>query len=123
MGHIDELESVDSLVDLLNFIRDENMHTGLLLQPKVQAIVKNSFKLLGRYKTDNIGPEEMSETKLSNIKRQLQSESELHSKSQSRPQSTLQLNLQFAHHKPSIDQELKAQVARICMSPQQKQVD
>lgn len=35
MGHIDELESVDSLVDLLNFIRDESANTGLLLQPKV----------------------------------------------------------------------------------------
>lgn len=35
IGHIDELESVDSLVDLLNFIKDENMQTGLLLQPKV----------------------------------------------------------------------------------------
>lgn len=31
IGHIDELESVDSLVDLLNFIKDENMQTGLLL--------------------------------------------------------------------------------------------
>lgn len=35
MAHIDELESVDSLVDLLNFIKDENMHSGILLQPKV----------------------------------------------------------------------------------------
>lgn len=51
MAHIDELESVDSLVDLLNFIKDENMHSGILLQPKVQAIVKNSFKLLTRNKT------------------------------------------------------------------------
>jgi len=50
MGHIDELESVDSLVDLLNFIRDENVNTGLLMQPKVQAIVKNAFRLLNRNK-------------------------------------------------------------------------
>ena len=50
MGHIDELESVDSLVDLLNFIRDENLNTGLLMQPKVQAIVKNAFRLLNRNK-------------------------------------------------------------------------
>lgn len=35
LGHIDELESVDSLVDLLNFIRDENATTGIMLQPKV----------------------------------------------------------------------------------------
>jgi hypothetical protein len=46
MGQIDELESVDSLVDLLHFIKDENPNTGIIMQPKVQAIVKNSFRLL-----------------------------------------------------------------------------
>jgi hypothetical protein len=86
MGHIDELESVDSLVDLLNFIRDENMNTGILMQPKVQAIVKNSFKLLTRHKTGDrlmLAEEEypMSGSKMTALKRQLQTESELHSKS------------------------------------------
>lgn len=72
MAHIDELESVDSLVDLLNFIKDENMHSGILLQPKVQAIVKNSFKLLTKNKTSIITPEEdypMSGSKLDVLKR------------------------------------------------------
>ena len=89
MAHIDELESVDSLVDLLAFIKDENMHSGILLQPKVQAIVKNSFKLLTKNKASlAMAPEEdypMSGSKLDALKRQLQSESELHSKSQAHP--------------------------------------
>ena len=50
--------------------------------------MKNSFKLLTKNKTSLITPEEdypMSGSKLDVLKRQLQSESELHSKSQTQP--------------------------------------
>ena len=123
IGHIDELESVDSLVDLLNFIRDENMNTGLLLQPKVQAIVKNSFRLLNRNKHQD--DESASGSKLNNLKRALQTESEMHSKSQAHAHP-MQLNLQFAKHasnaKTGVDHEIRS-VSRGCISPNHRQTD
>ena len=45
MEQVDELESIESLVDLLKFIREDRRNM-LVRNPQIQKVVKKSFQLL-----------------------------------------------------------------------------